>query len=186
LFSIFYQPKHIKVEQQFFLNMAVSVAIVEVFKEFEVDIKIKWPNDILIKNKKISGILVENTIQGNLIISSIIGIGINVNQTIFEDLPHASSLKNELDYEISIENLFNSTLESITQWINVFENQNFFKIKELYLKNLYGFEELKQFNKDGQFITAKIADIDMYGRIVLKENGRTKAFQFGEIHQMYQ
>ena len=74
--------------------MAVSLAVFNTLKHFKIpEISIKWPNDIMSRSKKCCGILIENTIKGNLIDASIIGIGINVNEKQFKDLPLASSLR---------------------------------------------------------------------------------------------
>lgn len=81
------------IHQIFNLNIAVSLAIIEVLQEFEIpNLSIKWPNDILSDNKKIGGILIENSIKSDRTILSIVGLGLNVNQIHFENLPKASSL----------------------------------------------------------------------------------------------
>ncbi|TFG78733.1 MAG: biotin--[acetyl-CoA-carboxylase] ligase, partial [Flavobacteriales bacterium] len=81
-------------EQQFSLNVCVSLAVFDTLKSLEIPkLSIKWPNDILSGNLKIGGILIENSLLGTQIRSAIIGLGLNVNQTDFVDLPNASSLK---------------------------------------------------------------------------------------------
>jgi len=83
------------VKKQYLLNHIVSIALVNVLRQFKViNAKIKQPNDIMADNKKISGILIENVIQNQSIKQSIIGIGLNVNQTMFIELPNAISMKN--------------------------------------------------------------------------------------------
>ncbi len=80
-------------EQVFNLSIVVSLAVTEVLKSLNIpDICIKWPNDILSYNKKLVGILIENTIKSDGRIVSVVGIGMNVNQTDYADLPNASSL----------------------------------------------------------------------------------------------
>lgn len=80
-------------EQVFNLSIVVSLAVTEVLKSLNIpDICIKWPNDILSYNKKLAGILIENTIKSDGRIVSVVGIGMNVNQTDYTDLPNASSL----------------------------------------------------------------------------------------------
>jgi len=80
-------------EQVFNLSVVVSLAVTEVLKSLNIpDICIKWPNDILSYNKKLVGILIENTIKSDGRIVSVVGIGMNVNQTDYADLPNASSL----------------------------------------------------------------------------------------------
>jgi BirA family transcriptional regulator, biotin operon repressor / biotin---[acetyl-CoA-carboxylase] ligase len=87
----------------FDLNVLIAVSIIEALESLKIsNLNIKWPNDIMAENKKIAGILIENTIKENGEIDSIVGIGLNVNQTNFENLPKASSLKNIMnqDYDI--------------------------------------------------------------------------------------
>ncbi len=82
-------------QKHFLLNQIVSVAVVEFLQKFNINgLKIKSPNDIMAGYKKLAGILIENTIFKNQIKQSVIGIGINVNQTQFTDLPFATSMKN--------------------------------------------------------------------------------------------
>ena len=79
--------------QIFNLNIAVSLAVIEVLESVKIpNLSIKWPNDIMSYNKKIGGILIENSIKSDGTINSIVGLGLNVNQTNFDNLPKASSL----------------------------------------------------------------------------------------------
>ena len=85
LFSFLLSPK-IKVENQFYLHIVISIAIVKCLKKIGVDCKIKWPNDIYIGEKKIAGILIESFIYQRRVQNSIVGIGLNLNQKRFEGL----------------------------------------------------------------------------------------------------
>ncbi|MNX16890.1 Bifunctional ligase/repressor BirA [compost metagenome] len=81
------------INQIFNLNIAVSLAVIDTLEAMNIpDLSIKWPNDIMSYNKKIGGILIENSIKSEETIVSIVGLGLNVNQTNFENLPKASSL----------------------------------------------------------------------------------------------
>ncbi|MBP7478191.1 MAG: biotin--[acetyl-CoA-carboxylase] ligase, partial [Chitinophagales bacterium] len=108
-FSYLHFPNQVRPDNQFNLNIKVSLAIHRALArilqplETQHELKIKWPNDIYLDNKKIGGILIENTIQGQFIESCIIGVGLNILQTDFGHLSHkASSLKNLLgiDYPV--------------------------------------------------------------------------------------
>ncbi|MDQ8014179.1 MAG: biotin--[acetyl-CoA-carboxylase] ligase [Flavobacterium nitrogenifigens] len=80
-------------DEVFNLSLVVSLSVAEVLKTLNIpDIYIKWPNDILSYNKKLVGILIENTLKSDGRIVSVAGIGINVNQTDFNELPTASSM----------------------------------------------------------------------------------------------
>lgn len=80
-------------EKVFDLSIVVSLSVIEVLKSLNIpNICVKWPNDIMSYNKKLGGILIENTIKSDGRIVSVVGIGLNVNQTNYTDLPNASSL----------------------------------------------------------------------------------------------
>jgi BirA family biotin operon repressor/biotin-[acetyl-CoA-carboxylase] ligase len=97
----------------FDLNIIVACSINQILQEIQLpNLSIKWPNDMMSDNKKIGGILIENLFSGNEIIC-IVGIGLNVNQVYFEDLPNASSIKNLLDKEFIIEELLLLIVEKI-------------------------------------------------------------------------
>jgi BirA family biotin operon repressor/biotin-[acetyl-CoA-carboxylase] ligase len=82
-----------EIEEVFNLNVVVSLAVINVLESYSIpELSIKWPNDIMSANKKIGGILIENSIKGDGTITSVVGLGLNVNQIQFENLPRASSL----------------------------------------------------------------------------------------------
>lgn len=92
-FSVLKHFKKLQAKDQFLVSMAVSLAIYKALKTLQIpDLSIKWPNDILSGNRKLCGILIENTLKGPQLKHSIIGIGVNINQESFDSLPNASSL----------------------------------------------------------------------------------------------
>lgn len=93
IMSILIKDYLFDINQIFNLNIAVSLSVIETLESMNIPaLSIKWPNDILSYNKKIGGILIENSIKSNGTILSIVGLGLNVNQTNFDNLPKASSL----------------------------------------------------------------------------------------------
>lgn len=98
----------------FNLNIAIAVSIIEALNKHNINsLNIKWPNDIMAENKKIAGILIENSIRENGKIDSIIGIGLNINQTNFENLPKASSLKNVMNQDYDVDKILKSIFKRI-------------------------------------------------------------------------
>lgn len=92
-FSVLVKDVVVESASVFILNTLVSISIIKALEKFKINnLAIKWPNDILSEQKKIAGILIENIFKGNNEIISIVGIGLNVNQLYFENLPQASSL----------------------------------------------------------------------------------------------
>lgn len=119
LFSLLLKPYFLPASDQFVLTQIISLSVVDILKKlFENDnkpvIKVKWPNDIYIDNRKVAGILIQNTISGNNIENSIVGIGLNVNQKKFvTDAKNPVSLIHHLGTELSINDLLNQLLYAI-------------------------------------------------------------------------
>jgi len=92
--SVVFYPHSLAIGDQFYLNMAIALSVRSLFAELSSqEVKIKWPNDIMVDSKKIAGVLLNNVLKGNGIEQTIVGIGLNVNQSRFPDhLPQATSL----------------------------------------------------------------------------------------------
>jgi|SRR5690554_237780 len=118
--SILLKPK--VAENISLLSLLTSAAIFNVIKDYGLDAKIKWPNDILVNDKKISGILLESVYKLNFE-AVIIGIGINVNSTNFptEILNKATSLKRELSKDLDIDTVINKVLKSFASYYGQYE-----------------------------------------------------------------
>ena len=114
--------------QIFDINIVVSVTVIQVLKDFDIpELSIKWPNDIMSYSKKIGGILIENSIKSNGNINSIVGLGLNINQTHFENLPKASSLSLICNTTFNKEEILLKIIEKLEQNIqNWNQNSNLF------------------------------------------------------------
>ena len=130
-FSILIHPKDLPATQQFHISMAISLAICEALEQYIGDVSIKWPNDIYWRNGKIGGILIENTLKGSIIMESIIGVGLNVNQRIFKsNAPNPVSMWQICEHETDREALLKEILEAFERTLDS-------KIREQYLSKLY-------------------------------------------------
>ncbi|KGL64176.1 biotin/lipoate A/B protein ligase family protein [Polaribacter sp. Hel1_85] len=138
-FSTLISFKDLKIIKRKYLNFAISLAIYGVLFDKNIPkLSIKWPNDILSANKKICGILIENTFSGDRIKNSIIGIGINVNQEIFPDfITNVTSLKLETKNEYNLDSLLNTILIKLQEKINLLESNQFQVLEKRYLNVLY-------------------------------------------------
>jgi BirA family biotin operon repressor/biotin-[acetyl-CoA-carboxylase] ligase len=172
----------------FVLNTIVSIGIIRALEKFKINkLAIKWPNDILSENKKIAGILIENIFKGNNEIISIVGIGLNVNQMKFDDLPQASSLailKNKLfDKELLLKEILYEIKFLITQLTN---NVKFDFWEEyhnlLFKKNIPSvFEDVN--NQQFQGI---IKGVTKFGKlIILLEDDSIKEYNIKEIKMLF-
>ncbi|HFS67111.1 MAG TPA: biotin--[acetyl-CoA-carboxylase] ligase [Flavobacteriia bacterium] len=169
LFSVLYEFSNLKIAHRFYLNKIVSITISSVLNHYVKNVKIKWPNDIMAHNNKISGVLIENVFVGDLISKSIIGIGINVNQIKFDNLPKVTSLKKELKKEINIDFLLLELIDELNKNIQLLQNKKFSEIDKLYFKKLYRFlKPSMYYNKKNGFFMAKIIDVLQNGLLKME------------------
>ena len=160
----------------YFLNIAVSVAILRLFDE---PLTIKWPNDIYWKDKKLAGILLENAIIGNEVKYTIAGIGLNVNQTEFvSDAPNPVSLKQITGKEYAIDPLMQDLLEAVHTVLNEPEEA----VWSEYKAHLYRREGSWPFADHNGTFEAQIEDVLPSGEIVLRDkNGQLHTYGFKQI-----
>jgi BirA family transcriptional regulator, biotin operon repressor / biotin---[acetyl-CoA-carboxylase] ligase len=193
-FSVIYQTAFLRATEQFYLNMAVSLGIWSVVNAqlmlLTVDnqpstVKIKWPNDIFVNDRKIAGILIENTISGMNLKNSVIGIGLNVNQVNFPEGIKATSLKNEI-YSVADRNeLLNLLLSLIEGYFLQLKERKFEYIKNEYVKKLYRKEESSNYRtKDGENFTGKIIDVDESGKLKISMENEIRYFNFKEVEYL--
>lgn len=185
-FTLVYNHLNLKVDHQFILNILICLKIIEVLNSLNVNkLKLKWPNDILAGSKKICGILIENSLLGYTIKTSYIGIGINVNQKKFDDLPNADSLINILGRKIKRDWLLDKFLEQFSTVYEIIENLDINEILNQYKAKLFKFNEISEFKKNNDIIKGKITDIESDGRLMVTfDNGLVKKFQHKEISQI--
>ena len=179
-FSVIIKPL-INAKNQFYISKVVSLALLDIIDKYTENVSIKWPNDIYVDNKKIAGILIENIIQANRVNTSIIGIGLNVNQEIFDKtLLNPVSLKQITGNIINKENLLNSILNNINNFTKIIDNKEL--IDKLYLNRLFGFnQELLFKNKNNQKFKAIIKNISYSGKLILQIGNNLQEFDFKEI-----
>src|SRR6056297_93997 len=116
-------PKFLMADKQFCLSKIISLALVDLLKDEKVTASIKWPNDVYIENKKLAGILIENSVSGSYIHSSVIGVGLNLNQEKFSGrLPNAVSLKQITQKEFSPETVVQQLKDKLWSWYRKLED----------------------------------------------------------------
>ena len=184
LCSILYRPLDVNANQIFCINQVVSLAVLETVRKFNKEkCFIKWPNDIMSVNKKISGILVENSLSLNQVNYSIIGVGINVNQVLFKKLPNATSLKKISNSDIIIQEVLNELIENYKFYFSRINELRY--INEEYNKNIFGKDGCK-FVVDGRRQHGKIISISNNGIVKLKiDSKRIQEFDPRKIKILY-
>lgn len=181
IFSLVLRPGFLDPGKQFYLNMVISLSVMELLHDYGFPAKIKWPNDLRHETDgKVCGILIENIIHQKSLDYAIVGIGLNVNQTTFE-LEKVTSLKIWGVMEFDIWELFKSLVSKIEKWYLALKKGKEKEIKEIYLNHLYLFEEWSEYFDDHQF-TGRIIGINEQGNLLIEnEYGRTKAYGLKEI-----
>jgi BirA family biotin operon repressor/biotin-[acetyl-CoA-carboxylase] ligase len=183
LISIILYPKSIAPENQFYISMAVSLGICDFIDSFFPGSKIKWPNDIYIKNDKIAGILIENSILGETIENSVAGIGININQEKFSDVvPNPVSIKmvtgNEYDRVICLKQLLSDLDRRYKQLLFGDHDQ----IKKEYNLRLHRLGEWHSFKTEDTVFQGKITEALSSGILRIEnKNNVIMEFSFKEV-----
>lgn len=187
-FSVLVKDLLLEINHIFHLNVAVAVSVIETLSELEIkDCAIKWPNDILAEGKKVGGILIENSIKSDGEIFSIIGIGLNVNQKHFENLPKASSLSKLKNCDFDKEMILISIAKNLYRNISLIRNKNTTQIWEKYHSKLYKKDVPMPFeSKNGTKFMGIIQGVDKAGKLnVLLENDTVKSFDIKEVRLLY-
>ena len=180
-FSMLLKPSFLAAKDQFHLNMAVSLAVISALKIYtSAFIKLKWPNDIFIDNKKIGGILIENQLKGMSLSDSIVGIGLNINQENFS-FPGASSIYNFSQVFNDLNEVFQKLIGSLEAEYLDLRAGNSTHLKERYMNSLYKFNELNRFESQGRDFSGSIRDIDENGRLCVETLGGMRVFSFKEV-----
>jgi len=183
LLSIVVFPEFLLAQDQFLLSKIVSLAVLDYLKLYSSKFIIKWPNDIYYKDLKVAGILIENSVKGEHLSDSIIGIGINVNQENFSrELINPVSINNITNtiYIIDIEAY--KLLDTLNFRYKQLIDENFTTINNDYLSNLYRLNKWALFKDDKTEFKGKITGVNKFGFLeVLSESGKLKTYNFKEI-----
>lgn len=180
IFTCFLQYDNLSVENQQSITHLVSLSVIQVLKTKGIDAMIKWPNDILVGNSKISGILIENQLESARCKSSIIGIGLNVNQTNFGDF-NATSMQLVKEEVFSMEAVSMLLIERLQANYEILQRLDYATLKQQYLDHLWLKGEISAFeDKDGVF-QGIILGTDPFGRLLVENNQQVKSYDLKEI-----
>ncbi|WP_378186943.1 biotin--[acetyl-CoA-carboxylase] ligase [Aquimarina sp. W85] len=186
--SVFMPYTNIKVDKQFSISMLVALAIYDTLDAISLPkITIKWPNDILSDKKKVCGILIENSIRNDRLQGGIIGIGLNVNQIYFDDLPNAGSISSILGIRYEIEEILTGLLQRLTFRFKILKSTNFELIKEEYESRLFRKDKPSMFlDQKGASFVGIIKGVTTSGKLrVQLEEKEEKIFDLKEITLVY-
>ena len=158
-FSVLLKPIFLLPIHAFDLSICVALALSDSLNKLRSGFKIKWPNDIYYEGKKIAGVLIENQINSSVYQNAVVGIGLNVNQSHFDDLSNAISLKQIIGLEFPLENVMEHICESLEARYFMLRSGHFKDLKNAYMSNLYGFNKLQSFMVNNKKLNGKIIDV---------------------------
>jgi len=184
LFSININFDNFMAIKQFYISAIVSLSIVSLLKQYlpNETINIKWPNDIYVGKKKIAGILIENSLLGNKIKRSIIGIGINVNQELFNgDAQNPTSLKLISFINNDIEELLLGFIHKFEIEYSILIDNSFDIIKTKYLELLYQKNKVCSYLIEQNQTDGIIRGIDELGFLNIEVKGQIRSFDIKEV-----
>jgi len=183
-FSMALYPAFLHAEQMFYLSKAVSLGVADFLRKQKIDATIKWPNDVYVGERKICGILIEQSISGEYVAQSVAGVGLNVNQTTFHRAPNATSMLLCDGVERDLKRCLEEVAACIlTRYSRLKQRRHPAPdVDREYLSLLYRREGFFAYRCGGERFVARIADVAPSGELVLQEaSGRLRRFWFKEV-----
>lgn len=186
LLASFYRVVDMPVKYHYMLNIIVSLAVKNVLKNFNIEAKVKWPNDIYCGEKKIAGILIENVLMRDRLAETIIGVGLNVNEEEFPDsLPNPCSMHQLKNKSYDLNNIAELITVELDALHTEFVLDNGEQLFHEYQSCLYRLNQWHLFKVEGKTINARIRGVELDGRLLLETNaGSLRHFLFGEIEHV--
>lgn len=164
-FSVILKPTFIPIKHTYLMYILSALAVYDVLTQLpdssHFDIKIKWPNDILVNGKKVAGILNETVIQNNRLSAAVIGIGLNINQTNFANLRHAGSLKSLFGKNFEIKPILEMLCVHLEKNYIQLKNGHATDLTNTYLKHFYKHHQWQAFriqNRDALYLVNGISE----------------------------
>lgn len=182
MMSCVIEPAILSIDNQFLLNVAVALACHDLFVKYAVDsTTVKWPNDLYWRDRKAGGVLIENVLQGRDWKYAVVGIGININQTLFPDyLPNPVSLKQITGRDFDTVLLARELCEYLEQRWQQLKLKEGDQLLQDYNQILFGLNETRPFKKDNAVFNAVVKGVNRQGELVI-DTGAVSAIPFGSI-----
>jgi BirA family biotin operon repressor/biotin-[acetyl-CoA-carboxylase] ligase len=182
-FSIVVFPDFLDIRRQFMLSKVVALGIYTALGKYVDNLRIKWPNDIYAGDKKLGGILIENSIMNGLIKNSVIGIGINVNQTDFRSsAPNPVSLKTLTNQQFDCDVVLSEILSGIDYYYSLLREVEEERIDREFISVLYRLNEKHWFRAEQEEFEGEIIGVNELGQLLIrKQNGEILDFHFKEV-----
>jgi len=185
--SVILYPDFLPIVDQFKLNQIIALAVYDFLSNYIIPLNrlsIKWPNDIYIGDKKMGGILIENKLKSSLIAQSVVGIGLNINQTSFvADLPNPTSLFLETGDNNDRVNMIEGICESLEYRYLQLKSLQKQSLDKEYLQILYGYQVWRNYeiSSSKRIIRGKIVGLSKEGKLQIQTSNKQMEFSMKEI-----
>ncbi|MDP4680428.1 MAG: biotin--[acetyl-CoA-carboxylase] ligase [Cyclobacteriaceae bacterium] len=180
-YSIILKPGFIKVSDQFSLHIISSLAIYDaLFNNLGNKLTIKWPNDIYYLDKKLAGILIENSVRSYSMENTVIGIGLNVNQLTFKS-PNATSLREICMQKFDINDLAEDILLNLERRYLQIKNGLTKQLYQEYSMRLYKLNSAHFFKDNLESFRGEIVGVNQMGQLLIQVNDEIRQYAFQEI-----
>lgn len=182
-FSVVLYPTCILANEQFLISQIAALSVKQTLEAYTTDIRVKWPNDIYWKDKKICGMLIENDLAGRTIYDSIIGIGLNINQQLFRsDAPNPVSLTQITGETYDLEEVLDRFLSCFYDNYLLLLQEQQEEIRQAYDAALYRREGFHPYQDETGRFEARIHHIEPDGHLVLQQpDGSLRSYAFKEV-----
>ena len=184
MFTAVLCPTFLPVREQFLLSEAVALALTDTFAAFGIATRIKWTNDIYAGDRKLTGVLIEQNVTGTTISRSVVGVGINVNQTEFDpSLPNPVSMAQLAGHGFDCDAVLDEFCNNLKIRYGQLEHGDRTTLCEEYRSRMYRLGEPSPFRmKDGRIVQASIEGVAPSGALVLRHaDGMRDEYAFGEV-----
>jgi len=169
--SVVLKPERLRAEDQFVLGKMAALAVAEVVRaHVQGAVCIKWPNDVLVEREKVAGILIKNEIVGELVQSSVVGIGINANSSGFPAELVATSLLNAGGQRVDLYALREQVCQALERWWQASQAGDGV-LEDRYTSSLWARGRWSEMDLDGVRIRARPMDVDRHGRLIVELEG---------------
>lgn len=179
--SVILKPTWLPIDKQFYLSMAVALALRDTLLQYILEpVFVKWPNDIYVTNQKISGVLIQNSLQGHHIKHSVVGIGINVNQNIFQNA-QATSISKIIKKQIQLEDLFCVLLANLEERYLSIKKSEFSSLKSQYEASMHRKDRFENYIVDEVSVLGKIIGVEDSGLLKMEIEKEIKYFDLKNV-----
>ena len=186
LMSVLLDLSFMPSEKIFFLSKSIALAIrAAVVDVIGIESHLKWPNDVLIDNKKIAGVLIENQWNKSKIVSSVVGVGLNVNQVDFQESFSATSLKKITNKNYNVDNILKVLCKKLNKYYDQLVSLKYDNIDLEYHQHLVNNNKFCEFEENNMVFSAKVKGVNQQGELMLEfTNGDVKSYGLKQITQL--